>query len=180
MFIFSVLTDKSEINKVDFVLIGGHAFIAYGSDRNTNDIDILVCEKHLDIWLKIFREMRYEVINKSITFVRFHQKDFAAWPVDIMLVNEHTYNLIIENSRKTKFEKVEIKIPSEQDLISLKLHALKSGQEDRFYKDFNDIIFLMRKSSLDVKSDDFRQLCLKYATIDIYEKLKSFLLLGKI
>jgi len=57
----------------------------------------------------------------------------------------------------------------------MKLHTLKQGNQERKLRDLLDVITLVRHSHMDIHSDNFRQLCEKYATLEIYEEIiKAF------
>lgn len=62
-------------------------------------------------------------------------------------------------------------VPSLEHLIALKLHAAKQDLEGRDYRDLGDILGLVRDNQVDVRSDPFRELCLKFGTNDLYQMI---------
>ena len=64
-----------------------------------------------------------------------------------------------------------VRIPSIEHLIALKLNVLKQVGKARELKDLADIVALVKIGKLDVKDDKFRLLCKKYGTIQIYENI---------
>jgi hypothetical protein len=64
-----------------------------------------------------------------------------------------------------------LKVPSLEDLIAMKLFALKSGSPRRQEKDFPDIVNLAFAHNLDIKSE-LKPLCDKFADAEIFGKLE--------
>ena len=62
-------------------------------------------------------------------------------------------------------------LPCAEHLIALKLHALKHGRIHRFLKDFQDVEGIIRKNHFDLNSPKYRELVLKYGSVDLYGKL---------
>jgi predicted nucleotidyltransferase len=104
-------------------------------------------------------------------FIQYEAPDKNAWPVDLMLVQEKTFDPILEASLDAEFFGVKTKVPLLEHLIALKLHALKNTRMHRFLKDFLDVENLIRINKLDVKSNKVRDLFDKYGTQDLYEKI---------
>ncbi len=59
-------------------------------------------------------------------------------------------------------------------LFALKFHVLKQKIPHRGYKDFMDILSLAECNDVDLRSDNIRQLCEKYGSSKIYERLLAF------
>lgn len=62
-------------------------------------------------------------------------------------------------------------VPSVNTLIALKLHALKNNFKLRENKDLSDIIELIRINKISYKTKEFKELCLKFGTEEIYQKI---------
>ena len=56
-------------------------------------------------------------------------------------------------------------------MIALKLHAIKHNQKIREFKDLPDIVNLIRANKVKYKTAEFRELCLKYGTKEMYDKI---------
>jgi hypothetical protein len=65
------------------------------------------------------------------------------------------------------------KIPSLEHLFALKLHAIRFGGERRKMKDYIDMTYLIEVNKVDVKSEWFRNICLKYGTPEAYENFRG-------
>lgn len=88
-----------------------------------------------------------------------------------MLVNEESFTHLTRGSRLMRLLGMEALIPSPEHLVALKLHALRHGGEDRFEKDFGDVVGITRNQKLAATSPEFRDMFLKYGTADLYERL---------
>ena len=161
---------------LEFILIGGHAINAIGDRRQTRDIDLVVCETDRKHWKELLLSIGYEELNVSDAFLQFSPTDMAQWPVDIILVNKETYNGLRDKATAMNIGgQYDVLIPAAEHLIAMKLHTLKQGNQERRLKDLLDIITLVRHGQIDIDSDNFRQLCEKYAALEIYEEIiKAF------
>jgi len=57
--------------------------------------------------------------------------------------------------------------------IAMKLHALRENFKARELKDVADIVALVRDEPSSFIETELRELCEKYATIEIYERIKE-------
>ena len=55
--------------------------------------------------------------------------------------------------------------------LALKLHSIKYNQKIRLIRDLPDIINLVIINKINVKENQFKEMCLKYGTQDIYQKI---------
>lgn len=157
--------------KIQFVVIGGHAVNAYGISRHTGDLDIVVPLNDKAIWLELMEKMRYQVGQSDDRFSRFRPVSLDNWPIDIMYVNQHTFNLFYKDSVKKDFASIEVNVLSPKHLIFLKIHALKYFQAHRYAKDYSDLISLLRMSNLNLEKNELQSACEKYASIELFNKI---------
>lgn len=80
---------------------------------------------------------------------------------------------LYENSVKGEIGVADINIVSARHLALLKIHALKHYQAYRYARDYNDLLFLIGSSKCDFSPKELKELCLKYASLDLYEKLQQ-------
>jgi len=157
---------------LEFLLIGGHAINAIGERRQTGDVDLVARESDRDSWKQTLLELDYEIFNESNAFLQSSPPAIHQWPVDIVFVNDKTFDKLREQAKSVNLGGVhEVLIPSIEHLIAMKLHALKQGSPKDQLKDLLDIVGLVREGRIDIRNDRFRQLCEKYATMDIYEEI---------
>lgn len=175
MKILDLLYETALEHKLEFMLIGGHAINVIGDRRQTRDIDIVVCSVHSDKWQEILTQLNYQLFHKSDAFIQFKPSDIADWPIDIMLVDEVTFDgLMAEASSVNLGGEHDILMPSSKHLIAMKLHALKQADTISRLKDLLDLTTLVKHGKIDIQDKAFERLCLKYGTRDIYEELIKY------
>jgi len=65
----------------------------------------------------------------------------------------------------------ETRVPALLHLMALKLHAAKDAAPHRRYKDLIDIFYLVDANKVDVLGEQFREMCERYGTPDLYEEI---------
>ena len=159
-------------SKLEFLLIGGLAVIEHGFARVTTDIDLLVRMRDRQLWKKLLEGLGYQIINEQDAFQQYERSGMVSWPIDLMFVNEATYDGMSTNARQVEVMGAFLRMVSLSHLLALKLHVLKQGRMSRFLDDFTDVIELVKSNSLDLKSSEMRDLFLKYGNADLYEKVQ--------
>jgi len=173
--LLETLDAETRHRNLQFLVIGGLAINKYGFCRDTADLDIFVCQQDRAGWLELFSELGYTVLQDGGNFIQFTPPAQNAWPVDLMLVKEKTFLPIFAASKEADLFGTSVRIPALEHLIALKLHALKHTRPHRFLKDFMDVENLIQINQLDVKSENIRQLFVKYGTLELYEKVSRSL-----
>jgi predicted nucleotidyltransferase len=115
--------------------------------------------------------MRYQADQEDDRFIRYRPDTLAAWPIDLMLVDEDTFTKLYSEGHLVDLGAVTVKAASPRHLITLKIHALKIYQEHRYTKDYNDVVHLLRSACPELRGDDLRALCIRYADSSLYDKL---------
>ena len=163
----------AESKDMPFMVIGGHAVNVYGISRQTGDLDLMVPLRNKALWLELMNKLRYQENQSDDRFSRFRSSRLDNWPIDLMYVDDKTFESIYSDSRDYDFGQASVKVISAAHLMILKLHALKNYQEHRFVKDYTDLQALIRKSGENVESEQFRVKCLKYANEKLYQRILS-------
>lgn len=158
---------------LQFVVIGGHAVGARGFSRATGDIDLMIRNCDREEWKTLLTGFGYQIFNDQAAFIQFEAPKVGLWPIDLMCSSDKTFASILAASTPARFGDVELPVPTIQHLIAMKLHALKSREPDRMGKDRIDVTELLRIANLTVDSEEFRQLCMKYGSMEIYEGFKA-------
>lgn len=169
--IFHLISSVVNKAKVNCVLIGGFAVNYYKVTRQTADLDFLISKEGFD---KISGALEKEGFIQDYSqdvFVRLTSKKENLMDLDFMFVDEETLAKIIKEGKKTSIAGKKFIVPRLDHLIALKLHAIKYNPAVREYKDFPDIIELIRVNKVNVKSGEFKKLCLKYGTEELYGKI---------
>jgi len=172
MKILDVVASQAKERGLQFLVIGGHAVNAYGERRQTGDLDLLVREVDRNAWLDLVGSMGYSLFHQHKAFLQFSAPHVEVWPIDLMLVEDRTLDGLLADSREVNFGGMQnVRIPSIEHLIALKLNVLKQVGKERELKDLADIVALVRIGKFDVRDERFRTLCEKYGTTSIYEKI---------
>lgn len=157
---------------VNVVLIGGFAVNYYKVTRQTVDIDF-VCTK--DDYNKIkwlLENEGYKTYREEENFIQLENKESGLMDIDFMFVDKDTFNKIRESGREIKIAEQGFLVPSLFHLIALKLHSIKNNPK-REITDLPDIIRLIINNAIDVNDCNFKNLCLKYGTSELYERIKK-------
>ena len=172
---FETIDAETRKRNLRFLVIGGLAVNLYGYSRDTADLDLLICAERREQWLDLFSQLGYAIYQDGGNFIQLSSEKHAAWPVDLMLVQEGTFATMFAAGHEEDLYGTRSRIPSLEHLIALKLHALKNGRFERFLKDFLDTENLILVNGLDIKSENMRQLFAKYGTMELYDKVSRSL-----
>jgi hypothetical protein len=174
MEILQSIHDAASKARVRFLLIGGHALNVHGVSRSTGDLDLMVEAQDTDFWKQLLGQLGYDIFNQSSGFIQSKHPSIAAWPVDLMLVNQDTMTKALRDSVNTTAFGPSVPVASLASLIAMKLHALKFVDEVRALKDQSDLLSLLELATIALDSETFRQLCLRYGTLEWYERIVKF------
>ena len=153
------------------VLIGGFAVNYYKVTRQTIDVDFLTTKEDFNKISLQLKKAGFELDDDQKIFTRFKGPDQYLMDIDFMFVDKETMDRIVNDGKEISIAKQKFIVPSLNTLIALKLHAIKYNQKLREYKDLPDIIRLIRANKVNCKNKEFRELCLKYGTEELYNKI---------
>jgi|SRR6266850_2150303 len=171
MGLFQELTLEAGKRNLDFLVIGGLAVIFYGYSRDTADLDLLIRRDSQPAWLELLGRLGYHLNHDAETFIQFLPPAEGAWPVDLMLVKNPTFDSMHAAGLEVEMFGTRVRIPALDHLLALKLHALKHTHIGRFSKDFLDVEGLVRVNRIDMNSKKMKRLFEKYGTLDLHEKI---------
>lgn len=169
--IFHLIADISKKTDVSCILIGGFAINYYKVTRQTADVDFLITEEGFKKIAPLLEKAGYKQDFVQEVFVRLKSNQLYLMDIDFMFVDKDTLDKIIKDGKKIGIAGQEFIIPSLNNVIALKLHSLKYNLKLRENKDLPDIISLIRINKLDYKTKEFKKLCFKYGTEEIYHKI---------
>jgi len=152
------------------VLIGGYAVLAYKIERSTFDIDFMLT---LEQWSKIEKDMfaaGYTFIHKSDSFIQLKNIKQELRDIDFILCDNDTFIKIIKDSKTTTIAGSNFMLASPLHLIAMKLHTISQNQ-NREFKDFNDIVHLISINKIDIRNKDIEILFAKYSADKLYQRL---------
>lgn len=171
MFPVTVIHDKAQKLGLTYLVIGGHAVNSYCAPRATLDVDFLIPKKDQAKWRELLLAEGFKLQHDGSTFLQFSPPYGVEWRLDLMLVNCQTFEKLIAGARPMELLGIRTLVPRPEHLIAMKLHALKHGHEERFEKDFGDVVSLTRDAGIDPRSDSFRQMFDQFATPELYEHI---------
>ena len=161
----------TESHAMPFLVIGGHAINSLGFSRHTGDLDLLVPLRSRPQWQDLLARLRYVEGQSDSKFSRFTPAEIAAWPIDIMYVDDATFQKLQDGAVSRDFGLVMVPVVAPKHLVLLKLHAMKNLQEHRFAKDYGDLLFLLKHPEGKMSKEELRTNCLKYATVELFDSL---------
>ena len=167
MGLFQTIESEARKRELEFLIIDGLAVNFHGYSRDTADLDILIPQEAREQWLSLLAELGYSVYQDKGAFVQFSPPSEGAWPVDLMMVREPTFRPIFDHGKEVDMYGARVLIPTLEHLLALKLHALKHTRARRFLKDFLDVENLVKINKVDLRSNNVRQMFLKYGTAQI-------------
>lgn len=171
MEILKLIEKAATKGKNRFLVIGGHALNIHGISRTTGDLDLMVEASERGFWRQLLTDLRYTIYQESSSFIQTTPSEIAAWPIDLMLVSKETMEKALADAHYTELFGTRTPFASVGNLIAMKLHSLKYEQAERTQKDQGDLLALLKIATLPLNSEPFRQLCLKYANVTVYERL---------
>lgn len=173
--IFHFISTEFEKAKIPCVLIGGFAVNYYGVTRQTADVDFLITKEDGVRALELLKKAGYKQGITQEVFARLEDSKYYLMDIDFVFVDKDTLTQIIKKGKEIKIAGQRFIVPSLNHLIALKLHSIKFNPKLREFTDLPDIINLLRINKVNVTTEQFRKLCLKYGTKELYHKiLNSF------
>lgn len=155
-----------------FLIIGGHAVNLHGYSRFTKDVDLLIKRDLLPQWSELLTKMSFALSNQGATFCQFRNADVNVPSVDLMLVNQQTFEKLSAKAGVETQGGISFPIVAVEHLIALKLHVLKQDLAHRRIKDFLDVVELVRLNGIDLQSTEMREIFERYGTEDLYRRIK--------
>ena len=169
--IFHLISDLTKKEGVSCILIGGFAINYYRVTRQTADVDFLITKDDFDKIIPILEKAGYKRDLIQENFAQLKSTQLSLLDVDFMFVDQDTLTKFLNESQEIEIAKQKFLVPSLDHLIALKLHSIKYNQKLRLTRDLPDIINLIRINDVDFKSNNFKKLCLKFGTDEIYNKI---------
>ncbi|MDF7824330.1 nucleotidyltransferase [Pontiellaceae bacterium B12227] len=168
-FILDVVGQQLPAAGVEFLMIGGHAVNHYGYSRATMDIDFMIAAIDVETVRSIMKNAGFLNISQSENVVFFSNPDLPV-RVDFLQVDHKTMLELLNRSQRIEYGGQELRVPCLENLIAMKLFALKSGSPKREEKDFPDIVNLAVEHQLDLE-ETLKPLCNQFADENIYIRL---------
>lgn len=156
------------------LLIGANAVVLLGYVRNTIDLDLLVPERSRSEWLELLRELGYRFFHGSEGFAQFESPEKTGPPVDLMFVEQETWEKLLEGATEMRLVSERVRLPRPEYLVALKLHAAASPTRQKPEVDWEDIRQIVRICGLDPTEESFQALILRYGGEDALRRIERF------
>lgn len=172
---FDLVSKVLQKADVPAILIGGFAVNYHGVVRQTQDVDFLMVEKDYDKVQPLFERVGCRQVIRNNLFARLENKKMLPMELDMVFVNQETFEGIIEEAETTEIGGRKFKVASLDHLLALKLHAMKQNLRRRGFRDITDVLDLAEKNRIDIKGKKFEELCLKYAGKEVHRIIQGLL-----
>lgn len=171
-YIFDVVSQRLPEAGVDCVMIGGHAVNHYGFTRATQDIDFMIATADEEAVRRIMMGAGFTNVAAHETVTFFHRPG-SPLRVDFVKVDSQTMASLLAGAVTVEYVAGRrVKVPRLQDLIAMKIVALRSGNPRREDKDFPDVVHLVIENQLDLERD-LRPLCKRFGTDALFARLSG-------
>jgi hypothetical protein len=168
---FATIEREASSRKLPYLVIGGYAVIAHGYPRLTFDFDLAVERTRQADWLSCVAALGYTVHHDGGAFLQLRSSQHS-WEVDLMLLNDDTFQKLFHGSVEKLAGGVTVRFPSVEHLIALKVHALKHTHTRRFLKDFQDVVELVLRNKINLADPAMRDIFTRYGSDELYEKIQ--------
>lgn len=170
--VFDLFSDIFKKADIKCVLIGGFAVNHYKVTRDTIDVDFLCTKESYNKINNLLNEEGYIIKRIEENFVQLRNERNLLMDVDFMFVSQETLDKIEGAGVLVSIAGKKFKIPSLLHLIALKFHSIKNNPK-REITDLPDVVRLIVNNDVDVDNSDFKNICLKYGTKELYKRIKT-------
>lgn len=160
--------------RIECLLVGGHALPVFGVVRQTVDVDCLIAEGSLPGIADVLAREGYAEKERTPNFVRYRHHSAHLMDVDVLLVDQGTFDRMHKESVSSQVGPVAARVPSLPHFIALKLHAIRNNPK-REPRDVADIVDLLRANPDAIAASELGELCAKYGPEGIDQKLEGYL-----
>ena len=171
MAIFAPVLRSLESVDVPYLVIGGHAVVLLGHYRNTFDLDLLISESHLERAHQRLSSLGYRKYFETTAFLQL-SAPAGLPPLDLMIVDQTTFERLNEFTEERLFDGERILIPDAVHLIALKLHAAQNASRRRIEVDWEDIVGVLRAAHQNIDDPEFRAIVDRYGGPKANEEIK--------
>ncbi len=154
---------------IEPLLIGGFAVNHYGYTRATLDVDFMTASDQRATVCRALKAAGFTNMDQHDNVVFFSRPEYPM-RVDVLQVDSATMGELMTRAVEVRHAQVAVKIPALEDLLAMKLFALKQGGDRRVHKDLPDVANLVVANEVDIEQP-LRSLCLRFADEEIYRKV---------
>jgi len=169
-----IIADGMAERGVPVLLIGGMALPAFDVVRQTVDMDCLIAAGKESTLRDVLVAAGYNEVARTEMFVRYSSPSVYHYDVDVLLVDDITFERILAESQLFDTGESGFNVPCIAHMIMLKLHAMKNSSS-RVLKDLSDVAEILRANPGEVAESQLQAMCEKYGPAGVYAKLKDSL-----
>ena len=155
------------------LLVGGWALALQGVVRQTEDVDLMIAAGDLDAVQALLEKNGYAKVLQTGMFAKFRAAESQDF--DVLLVEPETLTTLRSRGRDVDFAGARLRIPHGDDLIAMKLHAIKHNAAYRQAKDLPDVLALMALLGYTPDSPVFVRLCERYGDVRTMKLIQTAL-----
>ena len=165
-----ILSDAIATGRCQAMVIGGYALEAYGFQRPTHDIDLLVTVRETEAVQALLAQSGYLETGRNELCARFAHSDPMLFPVDLLFVKDATWDKMWPVSEPATIEGASLRVAAPAHTVALKLHAMRNDPAGR-KNDFGDIVRVLIHRPDALTMEELKHLCARYAPEGIFERL---------
>jgi hypothetical protein len=117
------IAETARLSNLEFMVCGGYAVNAYQVIRKTGDIDLVVRERDSGAWKERLLPLGYSVIHESGAFLQLRPDALTSWPIDLVFVDDGTFDAMLQAGELVRFGEAECFVPSVQHRVEIVLAA---------------------------------------------------------
>jgi hypothetical protein len=140
---FSVLDEAQKQEGLKLLIVGGFAVNAHGFSRFTADLDCLIVTRDIGALEPLFSRAGFTRYPGSQVAAFFENPKAKPSTVDVLLVNENTFEKMWLGRVSAHFEGLDFFVPAIDHIFAMKFHSVKQNWK-RWGKDLRDLHELVR------------------------------------
>ena len=163
---------------LNYLIIGGFAASYWGKPRFTADIDYVILDSSFEDFKKVLDKINYILIflHPKGSFAHFAPKESSGFRIDLMIVENETWNKLFESAANADFGGSEpYPVVSSEHLIAMKLHSAKQVDRKEYLKDLNDISEIMLEQNISFEDLEHSGIIQKHGTEKTINELKKLI-----
>jgi len=169
--IYATVFEALHQDSIPFLVIGGHAVVLHGHQRNTFDLDLLISELSLPVTKSVLERLGYTPYFESGAFLQLTPRTGLP-PLDLMIVDETTFTRLSHFTETRVFDGSTIRIPDPKRLVAMKLHALKAASRVNREKDWDDVVGIIRASNLTIEDPEVKEIIQQHGSPGTIEEIR--------
>ena len=126
-----IIADGLADRGVPVLVIGGMALPAFDVIRQTIDMDCLMVDAQAGELHALLTEAGYVELARAEGFVQYTSPSVYHADVDVMLVDQGTFDKVMARSRRLDVGRASMRVPCAAHMVMLKLHAMKNHPKTR-------------------------------------------------